>query len=289
MLLNPLSLKKTNDFCQKFPIIVRYRTLFTVAGSDSIGGAGIEADIKTCCRFSVYAMTAISALTVQNSLGVKKVLPTSPGDFRMILETVLSDCIPDAMKIGMLPSAEHVRVVSEMIVDYNLKNIVVDPVISSSSGMSLSGDSFRTVEALREFLFPLVTIITPNIPESKILCNLDPHSDVPGYEELGGLGVDYILLKGGHSVSDFSTDRLISFHNNMSPKENIVLFTSEKISSSNLHGTGCVLSTAIACGLANGNDIYKSVKDAKEFITLTIQKGKSYTNFHGNGPLNLLI
>lgn len=272
-----------------------FKTVLTIAGSDSMGGAGIEADIKTCNCFDIYAMTAITALTAQNSLGITDIAVTSPDFLRIVIDTVVSDRRPDAVKIGMLPSAAHVRVVADAISRWNLRNIVVDPVVKSTSGSSLTGNSKDTALAMLKYLFPVSDIVTPNIPESKFFYNLFNDIDVecrnenensdPIPDELPGIfGCNAILLKGGHS-EEGACDLLICRDDKGIIHK--MFFNGERIESRNLHGTGCTLSSAIACGLARNLSVVDAVSDAKSFITNAIQSGAEYCEFKGNGPLYL--
>lgn len=272
-------------------------TLLTIAGSDSIGGAGVEADIKTACSFGVFAMTAITAVTVQNTLGVKSMTVVPPDAMCEAVIAVVEDSAPDAVKIGMLPSGDHIIMLSELIRDLKhsgkLKNIVVDPVMRSTSGFSLSGENYDSADFYMNHLTPLADVVTPNLPEAEAFLR---HAVNPGdfsytapVELIRRLGSGAVVLKGGHAPGNFSVDMLIERVDGADDKEFVLSqFAGEKISTSNLHGTGCAFSSAIACGLAKGMTVKESVRKAKIFLSDAIKLGAGIDRFKGNGPLYLL-
>lgn len=242
--------------------------ILTIAGSDPSGGAGIQADIKTISALGGYAATAITALTVQNTLGVTQSQPVAPDILRAQLEAVLSDLTVDAVKIGMLATAENVAVVAEVLRKYPVKHVVCDPVILSTSGHELL--SRQGVELAKECLFPLCTLITPNLPEAAFLGG--------DGAQLSSMFQTAVLVKGGHAEGDTMTDTLYE-------QGQIHPFSSSKIVTTNLHGTGCTLSSAIATYLALGHDLKSSVKKSKEYIFRCIEAAVDLGVGHGNGPL----
>ena len=236
------------------------RTALTIAGSDSCGGAGIQADIKTMTANGVYAMSAVTALTAQNTTGVQGIFEVTPEFLGLQLDSVFTDIFPNAVKIGMVSSEGLIGVIAKKLTDYNAKNIVVDPVMVATSGARLIDDG--AVSALTEKLFPISTVITPNIPEAQVLCGLEIRNEQDMECAARAINEKYgcsVLLKGGHSVSDAS-DLLC---------ENGALkwFHGRRIDNPNTHGTGCTLSSAIASNLAKGCTLEEAVKHAKNYIS----------------------
>ena len=264
-----------SDF-ETFCFKTKMQTVLTIAGSDSSGGAGIQADIKTLTVNGVYAMSAITALTAQNTLGVKEILNSTPGFLKKQLDAVFEDIFPDSIKIGMVSSAELIEVIAERLKYYNAKNIVVDPVMVSTSGSDLiKTDAIKT---LTEILLPVATLVTPNIPEAEILSGTKIRNKDDMIKAAEFIGKNYgcsVLLKGGHSIND-ANDLLFE-------KERIVWFGGKRIENPNTHGTGCTLSSAIAANLAKGFDILTSVKRAKEYIFDALKAGLDLGQ--GSGPL----
>lgn len=258
-----------------------YKTVLTVAGSDPIGGAGIQADIKTCCSFGVYAMAVISVITAQNTLGVSGSCPVPVHAFEAQLKSVFDDVTPDAVKIGLIPSPEHISVLASILKNYNAKNIIVDPVLRPSSGTDFVYSIEDTADAMISHLFPLASIITPNIMEKEFLAKI---CDIPSSNIkrlLKAFGTKALLLKGGHRNDKNCSD--IFFIEN---KDDPVMFSSpDRIISSNTHGTGCTLSTSIACGLALGYSMEKSVAIAKKYVYNAIKDGRDFAFGKGIGPL----
>ena len=236
------------------------RTALTIAGSDSSGGAGIQADIKTMTMNGVYAMSAITALTAQNTTGVFAVQESSPEFLREQIDAVFGDIFPDAVKIGMVSSSELIRVIAGSLRKWGAKNIVVDPVMVSTSGAKLIDDD--AVQTLADELLPLAVIATPNIPEAEILSGmkiLDESGMTQAAEKISSRFGCSVLLKGGHMVND-ANDYLFD-------GESGTWFTGKRIDTRNTHGTGCTLSSAIAANLAKGYDLAESVSLAKEYIS----------------------
>ncbi len=238
-------------------------TVLTIAGSDPYGGAGIQVDSKVIHALGGYAFTVTTALTAQNSIGVKDLLATPKESFKMQLESILDDIEVDAVKIGMLANAELVLVVAEVIDKYKLKNIVLDTVLLSSSGKSLLENS--AIETMVKELFPRVDLITPNIPEVNTLLSsnyVGDEEDIPAMAStLFYLGAKAVLIKGGHSTDpENATDYLVQ------KPLNISTFSTARLKTTHTHGTGCVLSSAIATSLALGYSLEKSVERAKAFL-----------------------
>lgn len=253
------------------------KTALTVAGSDCSGGAGIQADIKTMTMNGVYAMSAITALTAQNTLGVTSIMEVTPLFLREQLEAIFNDIPPDSIKIGMVSSSGLILEIAGCLKRYNAKNVVVDPVMVATSGARLIKED--ALEVLKKELLPLSTVITPNIPEAEILSDMeikDKNDMVKAARHIKSIYGCNVLLKGGHSISD-ANDLLI-----FEDKEE--WFLGKRINNPNTHGTGCTLSSAISANLAKGYDIKTSVKLAKDYISgalsAMLDLGK------GSGPMD---
>ena len=259
----------------------RYPTILTIAGSDSSGGAGIQADLKTFSALGGYGLSAITALTAQNTRGVRAILPV-PADFlKEQLLAVLEDITIDAVKIGMIGTVENALVIADIITHFKPGFVVIDPVMASSSGTKLIQDEMISV--LWENLFPLADLITPNIDEAGMLLSMKINSVEDMKEaaaEMVGKGCRAVLLKGGHMVSEQLFDVLAQI------EQEPLIFESFYIASDNLHGTGCTLSSAIAAFMAKGNSLPESIIFAKEYISQAIEAGKDAKTGKGNGPLN---
>lgn len=263
------------------------RTVLSIAGSDSCGGAGIQADIKTCCAFGVYASTAITALTAQNTMGVEGIELTRPEFVAQQIDSVVKDIRPDAVKIGMLGSAQIAHAVAEVLRECKLKNIVIDPVMVASSGSSLSGNRDDLTQVILKELAPLATLITPNAPEMATLLGMPlDYEDPPMFSLrlMGVAGCNAVLLKGGHFEGETSTDYLT--WRNGDGELKFAEFNAPRISTPNSHGTGCTLSTAIACGLAAGLDLETAVGQAKDFVTEALKGSRVIKLGKGTGPLD---
>jgi hydroxymethylpyrimidine/phosphomethylpyrimidine kinase len=258
-----------------------YPRVLTIAGSDSGGGAGIQADLKTFAALGCYGMTAITALTAQNTLGVQAIHSVPAAFLKTQLQSVLDDIGVDAVKIGMLHSPEVVEVVAWAIDHYQLKRVVLDPVMVATSGDALIAD--ETIAVLVRELFPRVQLITPNLDEAALLLGR-PVSEVPELSaaaaDLQAMGAAAVLLKGGHLPGDEVVDvLLLADHRSHSLR-------SPRINSMNVHGTGCTLSSAIASYWALGHDLQEAVEQARAYILAAIQAGAQVTTGHGHGPLN---
>lgn len=253
----------------------------TIAGSDSSGGAGIQADLKTFAALGVYGASVIVALTAQNTLGVTGIHDV-PADFvRAQIDAVFSDLDVDAVKIGMLSRAASIEAVAKGLADHRAKNIVLDPVMVATSGdRLLAADA---VEALRKLLIPRALVVTPNLPEAAALVGASPARNDKEMEvqarELLALGARNVLIKGGHGSGDESIDLLIG-------AGDVVRLSAKRIATKNLHGTGCTLSSAIAAGLAKGLDLKEASRQAKAYVTAAIAAADTLKVGHGHGPLN---
>lgn len=253
------------------------KTALTIAGSDSSGGAGIQADIKTMTANGVYAMSAVTALTAQNTTGVKSILESTPGFLKDQLDCIFTDIFPDAVKTGMVSSVPLIKVIAERLKFYNAKNIVVDPVMVATSGSKLISDD--AVKSLCDELFPLATVITPNIPEAEILFGKKIGSETQMEEAAKFISKKFnaaVLLKGGHNLND-ANDLL--FQNGKSK-----WFKGKKIDNKNTHGTGCTLSSAIASNLAKESSLEMAVEKAKSYISGCLEAMLDLGK--GSGPMN---
>lgn len=255
----------------------RYIPVLTVAGSDSSGGAGIQADIKTMSAIGCYGMSAITALTAQNTTGVACVEGVSREMVKAQIDAVCNDIMPMAVKTGMLYSAQIVEAAAKALSDHGVKNLVVDPVMISTSGHRLIADD--AVEAVRGHLFPLLTLITPNRNEAAALTGCrDPHQQA---EELKRQGCANVLIKDGDSdATDFKTDLLLTADGEW------LELKADAVDTANTHGTGCTLSAAIACYLALGYRLPRAVEMGKLFITRALRAGARVTTGAGHGPVN---
>lgn len=253
------------------------KTALTIAGSDSCGGAGIQADIKTMTMNGVYAMSAVTALTAQNTTGVRAIVNSTPEILKAQIDAVFEDIYPDAVKIGMVSSVELIKVIAERLIFFGAKNIVVDPVMVATSGSSLIGDG--AVDALKNKLLPLARVITPNIPEAEVLSGikiLASDDMIKAAEIISDEFGCAVLCKGGHSLND-ANDLL--FENG-----DYKWFNGRRIDNPNTHGTGCTLSSAIASYLAKGFDLSTSIIKAKEYITGALSDMLDLGK--GSGPIN---
>ena len=253
------------------------KTALTIAGSDSSGGAGIQADIKTMTCNGVFAMSAVTALTAQNTTGVQGIFEVSPEFLGLQIDSVFTDIRPDAVKIGMVASKELISVIAERLSFYKAENIVVDPVMVATSGAKLISDD--AIDALKEKLFPLASVLTPNIPEAEVLSGMEIKSAEDMCAAAKLIGERYgcaVLCKGGHQLND-ANDLL--FHKGVSR-----WFNGKRINNPNTHGTGCTLSSAIASNLAKGYCLADSVQLAKDYISGAL--GAMLDLGKGSGPLN---
>lgn len=253
------------------------KKILSIAGSDCSGGAGIQADIKTITVHKMYAMSVITALTAQNTTGVSGIYGVSPDFVAQQLDMIFTDIYPDAVKIGMVSESAIIEVISDKLTEYKVKNIVLDPVMISTSGSRLLKE--EAVHMLIQRLLPLADIITPNIPEAEVLSQITIETKEDMVRAAGIIGNTYdghILIKGGHF--EMNCDDLLYSNGKK------CWFVQEKINNPNTHGTGCTLSSAIACRLAEGKEISECVREAKVYITGALKAGLNLGN--GEGPLD---
>lgn len=254
------------------------KSVLTIAGSDPSGGAGIQADLKTMMSYKVYGMSVLTLLTAQNTKGVRSVFPLPPEFVGSQLDTIFTDIPPDAVKIGLLGNARIAEIVAEKLALYRPTHIVLDPVAASTSGTAFLDEELE--EIMKKKLFPMAELVTPNIPEAKHYL----HTSIGDNKDRADLGRCLceewkcaILIKGGHTETGSADDLLCS-------QTQEVWFPGKRIMAQNTHGTGCTLSTAIACGLAKGSSLEESIQNAKDYLAellrLDIPLG------HGNGPLH---
>ena len=239
---------------------MKMKTALTVAGSDCSGGAGIQADIKTMTMNGVYAMSAITALTAQNTTGVSAIEESTPDFLAQQMDAVFEDIFPDAVKIGMVSSGELIRVIAERLRYHKAKNIVVDPVMIASSGSSLMKND--AVKVLTKELLPIASLVTPNIPEAEVLSGTEIKNREGMQTAAKVIGDSYgcaVLLKGGHSVNDANDLLYVNGKHRW--------FEGKRIDNPNTHGTGCTLSSAIAANLAKGYTLDEAVRRAKDYIS----------------------
>ncbi len=256
---------------------MKMKTALTIAGSDSSGGAGIQADLKTMTMNGVYAMSAITALTAQNTTGVRAIQEATPEFLEQQLDAIFEDIYPDAVKIGMVASSELIRVIAGRLRYYNAKNVVIDPVMVASAGSSLMKQN--AVQTLIKELLPFSTLVTPNIPEAQVLSGMtieNKENMIAAAKQIGDSYHCAVLLKGGHSIND-ANDLLYA-------SGELHWFEGKRINNPNTHGTGCTLSSAIASNLAKGFTLTESIQRAKNYISgalaAMLDLGK------GSGPMN---
>ena len=256
---------------------MKKKTALTIAGSDCSGGAGIQADLKTMTMNGVYAMSAITAMTAQNTTGVRAIQESTPEFLGQQIDAVFEDIVPDAVKIGMVSSSELIRVIADRLTAHKAKNVVVDPVMVATSGSSLMKTD--AVQTLTRKLLPMATLVTPNIPEAQVLSGLSISSKDDMVMAAKKISEDChcaVLLKGGHSIND-ANDLLYA-------DEESTWFTGKRIDNPNTHGTGCTLSSAIAANLAKGYSLADSVRRSKDYISGALAAMLNLGQ--GSGPLD---
>lgn len=260
----------------------KYARVLTIAGSDSGGGAGIQADIKSISANGCFATSAITALTSQNTLGVTDILPIPVDTIKSQMRAVLSDIGTDAVKIGMLHDSATIQAVCEVLKEFAITNIVLDPVMVATSGNKLLQD--EAIETLKEIMIPMARVITPNIPEAEILLGEslnDDQSKLPdAARRLSLNGTISVLLKAGHLKDDELVDIFYNAEN-----DTIEKLVSQRLYSKNTHGTGCTLSSAFAAALAKGESLSEAARSAKKYITESIGAGVAYKIGEGHGPV----
>jgi len=258
-------------------LLMKMKTVLTIAGSDSSGGAGIQADIKTMTAHKVFATSVITAITAQNTIGVDDVLDVGAEFVGKQMDCVFRDIFPDAVKIGMVSNIETIRMIASKLREYAPKNIVIDPVMVSTSGCALMHPD--AMDTLISVLLPLGDVITPNLPEAEKLCGFEIKStdDMERAARLIGMNLSgSVLIKGGH-LTETADDLLYD-------NGEFIWYRGERIDNPNTHGTGCTLSSAIASNLALGNDMRTSIGNAKNYITGALKSGLDLG--HGSGPLD---
>ncbi|MCP4671391.1 MAG: bifunctional hydroxymethylpyrimidine kinase/phosphomethylpyrimidine kinase [Desulfobacula sp.] len=259
-----------------------YHRALTIAGSDSGGGAGIQADLKTFSAIGCFGMSAITALTAQNTHSVTGIFPVPPEFIGQQIDAVMEDIGTDAVKIGMLHSPEVIETVANKIEQWNPSNIVLDPVMISKSGDKLLRDD--AIKTLKILLIPKASIITPNLPEASVLLGweIKTMDDMnKAARELACLGCDNVLIKGGHLEQENSSDLLYQ-----KKTDSMMELPALRINTPNSHGTGCTLSSAICANLAKGIEIKFAVKNSKSYINGALSKGADYKIGKGHGPVN---
>jgi len=253
------------------------KKVLTIAGSDSCGGAGIQADLKTFSAHGVFGMSVITAITAQNTQGVFAVQDITPEMIQKQIEVIFEDISVDAVKIGMVSKTETIQTIAETLKAYNVKNLVLDPVMVSKSGFHLL--QLEAKEALIKNLLPMATIITPNLPEAEVITGFEI-STVEAMEKaakaIHDMGPQYVLVKGGHLEGE-AVD--ILYDGNQ-----FIYYNAQRIHTKNTHGTGCTLSSAIASNLGKGLTITQAVEEAKNYITVAIEK--SFGIGQGVGPVH---
>ena len=260
----------------------QYFKVLTIAGSDSGGGAGIQADLKTMSAMGCYGMSVITALTAQNTVGVSGIHAVPPAFVAEQMDAVFTDIGTDAVKIGMLYSAQLIEVVAERLKRHGAANIVLDPVMIAQSGDKLLQDD--AIQAIAKHLMPLADVATPNLPEAEVLLErrIENLNDMQSAATaLADFGSRSILIKGGHLAQNKSTDLLY-----LAAEKRMVILDAPRIASRNNHGTGCTLSSAIAACLARGDDLETAVRKAKSYIENAIRAGARYSLGHGHGPVH---
>jgi len=252
-----------------------------IAGSDSSGGAGIQADIKTVTALGSYAMTAVTAVTLQNTRGVKGILPVSKKNLQKQITMVLDDIGTNAVKIGMLHNTSIIKCIYKILKKYKLRNIVLDPVMIAKGGAKLVNEN--SIKHLKKLLIPLCSIITPNIPEAEVLTgySISNKKDmIKAANKIISMGAKNVLLKGGHLKNKMIFDIFVS-------KRKVKIFPKRKIKTKNTHGTGCTLSSALATCLSQKKNMYKSCKISLKYVDQAISTAPGYGK--GFGPLNHLV
>lgn len=253
------------------------KAALTIAGSDSSGGAGIQADLKTMTLNGVFAMSAITALTAQNTMGVTDIVEVESDFLKAQLDAVFEDIYPDAVKIGMVSDKKLIETIAEKLIEYDAKNIVLDPVMVATSGSKLLKDD--AIGALKERLIPLTELITPNIPEAEILSGLKIKDDKDMQKSAKVIADNFdvnVLLKGGHAINDANDFLLVD--------GNSIWIKGDGIDNKNTHGTGCTLSSAIAANLAKNKSIEEAVRLSKKYLEGALKDGLDLGK--GSGPMN---
>jgi hydroxymethylpyrimidine/phosphomethylpyrimidine kinase len=260
----------------------KYRRVLAIAGSDSGGGAGIQADLKTSAALGCYGMSVITAITAQNTSNIDAVFPIPKLIVAKQLDAIFNDIGTDAVKIGMLFSNQVVEVVAQKIEQYNVDKIVLDPVMAAQSGVSLLDK--KANETIRSLLMPLSILITPNLPEAETLlgrCIESIEEMKSAAKDIVSFGPTNVLIKGGHSLKHPGTDVLY-----LSKKNNFIVLKNHYIETENSHGTGCTLSSAVTAYLAHGFNLETAVRKAKIYLSKALKAGSVYQTGKGHGPVH---
>lgn len=281
--VDKIKIKTISYFCNRLSIYTfsneTISDCFSIAGSDPSGGAGIQADLKTIAALGGYGAAAITALTIQNTQGVKEVYPVHSGVVSEQISAVCEDLHPDVLKIGMVATVENVYAIAGALRRFRPSQVIYDPVLASTAGQKLISD--EALEAIREELFPVCSLITPNLDEAEKLTGLTVRDEEQMHKAARVLqqqGCRSVLIKGGHLQGKEMTDLLFT-------SEQTYRFSAQRIDSANLHGTGCTFSSAISTCIALGHTLPDAVKRAKDYLTQTIQMGRDARTGNGNGPL----
>ena len=272
---------KCCNFASEIRKDMRYYTAMTIAGSDSCGGAGIQADIKTMSALGVYAASAITAITVQNTLGVYAIQEVEPEIVKGQIKAVMDDIKPEAIKIGMVNDQATIHAIAKALKESNYRHLVIDPVMVATSGSRLMQED--ALETFCQELLPMATLLTPNIPEAEMLSGLQLHNDQEMHkaaEQICQMGCKALLIKGGHFEGSEKVDRLF-----IDGKE-VEIYTAKSVDTHNTHGTGCTLSSAITALLAKGYDYPKAIAGAKEYLSQALEAGQDVEIGGGHGPVN---
>jgi hydroxymethylpyrimidine/phosphomethylpyrimidine kinase len=259
----------------------RYPTVLSIAGSDSGGGAGIQADIKTISALGCYATTAITAITAQNTLGISEIYAIPPEIVKAQINAIIADIRPSAIKIGMIYLPENAKVIADVLRLHSEIPVVFDPVMVASTGTNLTKSD--CLEAFKIFLFPLVTLLTPNLDEAGLIAGMKVESLADMHKAASriiDLGCNAVLVKGGH----LKGNDLYDVYLDSEGKQQV--FKSKAIRSDNTHGTGCTLSSGIAAYLSLGEDLTTAIKKGKDYVHQAIEHGKNIKTGNGTGPLN---
>lgn len=256
------------------------KKVLTIAGSDSGGGAGIQADIKSMSANGVFAMSVITAITAQNTLGVSAVYDLPEDIIEKQIDAVMSDIGADAVKTGMLSSTKIVKCVAAKLKEYNVENLVVDPVMIAKGGSALLKE--EAVRSVIEELIPLAKVVTPNIPEAEVLTGMKIETKEQIEEAcriIKNMGCEFVIIKGGHSASEEAEDVLFD-------GEQFYSFTAKRYNTENTHGTGCSFASTLASRIALGENIQEAVGNTKKYITMAISKADEMNIGRGHGPVN---
>lgn len=264
---------------------MNYISTLTIAGSDSSGGAGIQADLKTMSALGMFATSVITSVTAQNTCGVTAIHVIPTDVIAAQIKAVMEDICPVAVKVGMLNDSETMLTVAETLKLYDVRHLVIDPVMVSTSGHRLMKED--AVETFIRELLPMASLLTPNLPEAEILADMKIENEEQVHlaaQKIMNMGCDALLIKGGHAEGKYKADYL--FTNNGNEPHEFFVFSCETVETKNTHGTGCTLSSAISSFLAQGLAMKEAVSAAKEYVTNALKGGADVEIGHGHGPVN---